>query len=64
VRLASDDETIHYNLMLAYRSLKRTADAQRAYTEFQKIKTRKEQGRSSILNQLKGLPVQAPDSRQ
>jgi tetratricopeptide (TPR) repeat protein len=64
VRLAPDDEGIHYNLMLAYRSLKRTADAQRAYAEFQKIKNRKEQGRSSILNQLKGLPVQAPDSRQ
>jgi tetratricopeptide (TPR) repeat protein len=63
VRLAPDDESIHYNLMLAYRSLKRTADAQRAYAEFQKIKNRKEQGRSSILNQLKGLPVQAPDSR-
>jgi tetratricopeptide (TPR) repeat protein len=64
VRLAPDDESIQYNLMLAYRSLKRSADAQRAYAEFQKIKTRREQSRSSILNRLKGLPVQAPDSRQ
>ena len=59
VRLAPGDESIQYNLMLAYRGLKRTADAQRAYAEFQKIKTGREQSRSSILKQLKGLPVQA-----
>ena len=60
-RVAPDDETIPYNLMLAYRSLKRPADAQRAYAQFQKLKNRAQQSQSSILNQLKGLPVQAPN---
>jgi tetratricopeptide (TPR) repeat protein len=60
VRLAPGDETIQYNLMLVYRRLKRPADAQNAYAEFQKIKTQREQSRTSVLNQLKGLPVQAP----
>ena len=56
VRVAPEDEAIHYNLMLAYRNLKRPADAQRAYAEFQKIKARQEQSRVSVLNQLKGPP--------
>ena len=60
VRLAPGDESIQYNLMLAYRGLKRPADAQRAYAEFQKIKTGREQKQSSILQQLKGLPMPAP----
>jgi tetratricopeptide (TPR) repeat protein len=64
VKLAPDDESIYYNLMLAYRSLKRADDAQRAYAEFQKIKTRSDQSRSSILNQLKSVPVQSTDSRK
>jgi tetratricopeptide (TPR) repeat protein len=63
VRLAPGDESIHYNLMLAYRGLKRTADAQRASAEFQRIKSAWEQSRSSILKQLKGMPVAAPDSK-
>jgi len=63
VRLAPRDESILYNLMLAYRGLKRPADAQRAYTEFQKLKTAREQSRSSILKQLKGMPVQTPESK-
>lgn len=59
-RLAPEDESIHYNLMLAYRGLGRAADAQRAYAEFQKLKTRQQQNQSSILKQLKGMPSETP----
>jgi tetratricopeptide (TPR) repeat protein len=62
-RIAPDDAGIHYSLMLAYRSLGRAADAQLEYTEFQKLKTEERQRQSSLLNQLKGMPVKAQSSR-
>jgi tetratricopeptide (TPR) repeat protein len=63
-RMAPDDSSIHYSLMLAYRSLGRTAEAQTEYKEFQKLKTEEQQRQSSLLNQLKGLPAKTQSSRQ
>ncbi|HYM06853.1 MAG TPA: tetratricopeptide repeat protein [Terriglobales bacterium] len=60
MKLAPDDEAIHYNLMIAYRSVGRTADAKREFDTFQKLKAERQQSRSSILNQLKGAPTQPP----
>ncbi len=62
-RIAPDDASIHYSLMLAYRSMARAADAQREYAEFQRLKTQEQQRQSSLLNQLKGLPVPTQSSR-
>lgn len=59
-RLAPEDETVPYNLMIAFRSLGRTAEAKQAFDRFQQLKAQKQQSQASILNQLKGLPVQAP----
>ncbi len=59
-RLTPQDETVPYNLMIAYRSLGRAADAKRAFDSFQKLKAEKQQGQASILNRLKGLPIQGP----
>jgi tetratricopeptide (TPR) repeat protein len=54
VRLSPDDETVYYNLMLAYRGLGRMADAQRAMANFQKLTARKQDEHASIMRQLKG----------
>jgi tetratricopeptide (TPR) repeat protein len=62
-KIAPEDSSIRYSMMLAYRSLGRAADAQREYAEFQKLKTAEQQRQSSMLNQLKGLPVQTQSSR-
>ncbi|MBI3697129.1 MAG: tetratricopeptide repeat protein [Acidobacteria bacterium] len=56
--LAPQDEAIPYNLMVAYRSLGRVADAKQAFDSFQKLKAQKQQNQASILNQLKGVPIQ------
>jgi len=56
-KLAPEDESVAYNLMIAYRGLGRVADAKRAFLAFQRLKQQKEQNRSSILNQLKSAPV-------
>jgi tetratricopeptide (TPR) repeat protein len=63
-RIAPEDSSIHYSMMLAYRSLGRAADAQIEYKEFQKLKTEEQQRQSSLLNQLKGLPGKTQSSRQ
>lgn len=59
-RLAPQDETVPYNLMIAFRSLGRPAEAKRAFDSFQQLKAQKQQSQTSIMNQLKGLPIQAP----
>ena len=57
-KLAPSDETIPYNLMIAYRSLGRMEDSRRALAEFQRLKKDKDQKLSSIRSRLKGVPVQ------
>jgi tetratricopeptide (TPR) repeat protein len=41
-KIAPYEESVHYNLMLAYRGLGRTADAKRALETFQRLKDRKQ----------------------
>jgi len=54
-KLAPKEETVHYNLMIAYRGLNRLADAKRAFETFQSLKQQNQQSRSLI---LKGLSPQ------
>ncbi len=57
-RSSPSDENVRYQLMLAYRAAGRTADAQAAYREFQRIKSEEQRSQAAILNQLKGVPVE------
>jgi tetratricopeptide (TPR) repeat protein len=60
VRQVPEDETIYYNLMLAYRSMGRAEEARKALDKFQQLKQQKEQSLSSILTQFKGTMMAAP----
>jgi tetratricopeptide (TPR) repeat protein len=57
VRQAPEDETIYYNLMIAFRSMGRLDQAQKALGKFQDLKKTKDQSLSSILKQFKGTVV-------
>ncbi len=48
-KLASDNESVAYNLMLAYRGLGRAAEAKRALETFQRLKEQNQRARSSLL---------------
>jgi tetratricopeptide (TPR) repeat protein len=53
-KLAPNDESVYYNLMLAYRGLGRPGDAKRAFEAFQRGKETKQKRSSSIV----GRPAQ------
>lgn len=53
-RLSSEDETIYYNLMIAYRGLGRMTEAQRALATFQKLNAQKQDEHAAMMRQLKG----------
>lgn len=57
-KLAPADETVPYNLMIAFRSLGRAEDAKRAMAEFQRLKKEKDQKLASTRSRLKGIPLQ------
>jgi len=57
-QLAPDDEDVNYNLMIVNRALGRSAEAKLAMGNFNSIRKRKMEARSSTLNQLRGLQIQ------
>lgn len=48
-KLAPQEESVAYNLMLTYRGLGRPDDAKRAFDTFQRLKQQNQQNRSSLL---------------
>jgi tetratricopeptide (TPR) repeat protein len=60
VRQSPDDETIYYNLMIAFRGMERLDQAQRALDKFQDLKKTKDQSLSLILKQFKGTVAGGP----
>jgi tetratricopeptide (TPR) repeat protein len=59
-RQSPNDETIYYNLMIAFRSLGKLDQAQRALDKFEDLKKTKDQSLSSILKQFKGTVAGGP----
>jgi len=54
-KLAPADEAVHYNLMLAYRALGRSAEAKQAADTLQRLKDERQRGGAAL---LKGPPPQ------
>jgi tetratricopeptide (TPR) repeat protein len=59
-RQSPEDETIYYNLMIAFRGMGKVDQAQRALDKFQELKKTKDQSLSSILKQFKGTVAGGP----
>jgi hypothetical protein len=48
-KIAPDEEGVHYNLMLAYRGLGRSAEAKQALETFERLKKQKRQQGAAFL---------------
>jgi tetratricopeptide (TPR) repeat protein len=59
-RQSPEDETIYYNLMIAFRGMGKLDQAQSALDKFQDLKKTKDQSLSSILKQFKGTVAGGP----
>ncbi len=64
LRRAPEDETIYYNLTIAYRNLGEGEKAKRAFGKFQELKDRKEQRLSAIWKQFRTVIVQSSADEQ